>query len=468
VIPLQVADLVVIASRALKVDSAAALDLVDLLDVEAAETALAARPPEHARDDPASHAAVLLHALVRHRPFRRANQQLALLATLQFLALNGWQADLDPPQAAKGALAELAAGTLDPAALAAWLAPRLRPGDETDPCAKEAAMRRWLPGRKRPARSNDPFARFTNQARRATVAAQEEARLLNHNYLGTEHLLLGLLREGGVAAKALASLGISLQAVRAQVEEIIGRGTVRPTGHIPSTPRAMKVMDIALREALQLGHNYIGTEHLLLALSREGQGVAAQVLVKLGASHVTLHQQVLRLLEGTPGSREERESASNPAGPLPSSTSTALGLGDEHGHYDEDGNLIAPLPSTSIAAGLAYYHQQLADVQRAKDAAIAAQDFDTAAVLRLVEKQLLDRRAQQEQAEQLWTAGADPDAVAEEDQRLHLDAGPEGVRPLRLEALVEENQRLHQQVERLLGLLRQHGIEPDGGTSQSA
>ena len=443
-IPLQVADLVVIASRALKVDSAAALDLVDLLDVEAAEAALAARPPEHARDDPASHAAVLLHALIRHRPFRRANQQLALLATLQFLALNGWQADLDPPQAAKGALAELAAGTLDPAALAAWLAPRLRPGDDTDPCAKEAAMRRWLPGRKRPARSNDPFARFTNRARRATVAAQEEARLLNHNYLGTEHLLLGLLRVGGVAARALASLGISLQAARAQVEEIIGRGTVGPTGHIPSTPRAKKVMDISLREALRLGHNYIGTEHLLLALSREGEGVAAQVLVKLGASHATLHQQVLRLLEGTPGSREEREPASNPAGPLPSSTSTALGLGDESGHYDEDGNLIAPLPSTSAAASLAYYHQQLADVQRAKDAAIAAQDFDTAAVLRLVEKQLLDRRAQQEQAEQLWTAGADPDAV------------------------VEENQRLHQQVERLLGLLRQHGIEPDGDTSQSA
>ncbi len=441
-ITLQVADLVVIASRALKVDSAAALDLVELLDLEAAEAALAATPPEHAREDPASRAAVLLHALVRHRPFRRANQQLALLATLQFLALNGWQADLDPPEMAKEVLAELAAGTLDPAGLADWLAPRLRPCDDTDPCAKEAAMRRWLPGRKRPGRPNDPFARFTDRARRATVRAQEEARLLNHNYIGTEHLLLGLLRVGGVAAHALASLGISLAAVRAQVEEIIGRGSVGPTGHIPFTPRAKKVMELSLREALRLGHNYIGTEHLLLGLSREGEGVAAQVLVKLGASHATLHKQVLRLLDGTPGSREEREPASGPAGPLPS--------------------------STSAAASLAYHDQQLADVQRAKDAAIAAQDFDTAAVLRLVEKQLLDRRAQQEQAEQMWTAGADPDAVGEEDQRLHLDTGPEGVRPLRLDALVEENQRLHQQVERLLGLLRQHGIEPDGGTSQSA
>jgi prophage maintenance system killer protein len=442
VIPLQVADLVVIASRALQVDSAAALDLVDLLDLEAAEAALAATPPQHAPDDPASHAAVLLHALIRHHPFRRANQQLALLATLQFLALNGWQADLDPPETASAVVAELAAGTLEPAGLADWLAPRLRPCEDTDPCAKEAAMRRWLPGRKRPARSKDPFARFTDQARRAMVAAQEEARLLNHNYLGTEHLLLGLLREGGVAAKALTGLGISLQAVRAQVEEIIGQGLAAPTGHIPFTPRAKKVMEISLREALQLGHNYVGTEHILLGLSREGEGVAAQVLAKLGASHARLRKQVLRLLEGTPGSREEREPGSGPAGPLPSPTSTA--------------------------ASLAYYEQQLADVRRAKDAAIAAQDFDTAAALRVAEKQLLDRRAHREQVEQMWTAGADPDRVAEEDQRLHLDAGREGVRPLRLDALVEENQRLHQQVEHLQGLLRQHGIEPDGGTSQTA
>jgi prophage maintenance system killer protein len=437
VIPLQLADLVVIAGRALQVDSAAALDLVDL---EAAEAALAATPPEHGPDDPASQAAVLLHALVRHHPFRRANRQLALLATLQFLALNGWQADLDPPEMAAGVLAELAVGTLGPAALADWLAARLRPCDDTDPCAKEAAMRRWLPGRKRPARPKDPFARFTDRARRATVAAQEEARLLNHNYLGTEHLLLGLLREGGVAATALTGLGISLEAVRGQVEEIIGQGVAAPTGHIPFTPRAKKVMEISLREALQLGHNYIGTEHILLGLSREGEGVAAQVLVKLGARHARLRKQVLRLLDGTP--REEREPPSGPAGPLPSPTGTA--------------------------ASLAYYDQQLADVRRAKDAAIAAQEFDTAAALRMAEKQLLDRRAQREQVEQLWTAGADPDALAEEDQQLHQGGGREGVRPLRLDALVEENKRLHQQVQRLLGLLRQHGIEPDGGTSQGA
>ncbi|MGZ6978137.1 MAG: Clp protease N-terminal domain-containing protein, partial [Acidimicrobiia bacterium] len=128
------------------------------------------------------------------------------------------------------------------------------------------------------------FERFTDRARRVVVLAQEEARLLNHNYIGTEHILLGLIHEGeGVAAKALVSLGISLEAVRAQVEEIIGHGGSAPSGHIPFTPRAKKVLELSLREALQLGHNYIGTEHILLGLIREGEGVAAQVLVKLGA-----------------------------------------------------------------------------------------------------------------------------------------------------------------------------------------
>ena len=128
------------------------------------------------------------------------------------------------------------------------------------------------------------FERFTDRARRVVVLAQEEARLLNHNYIGTEHILLGLIHEGeGVAAKALESLGISLEAVRSQVEEIIGQGGSSPSGHIPFTPRAKKVLELSLREALQLGHNYIGTEHILLGLIREGEGVAAQVLVKLGA-----------------------------------------------------------------------------------------------------------------------------------------------------------------------------------------
>ena len=143
------------------------------------------------------------------------------------------------------------------------------------------------------------FERFTDRARRVVVLAQEEARMLNHNYIGTEHILLGLIHEGeGVAAKALESLGISLDAVRQQVEEIIGQGQQAPSGHIPFTPRAKKVLELSLREALQLGHNYIGTEHILLGLIREGEGVAAQVLVKLGADLNRVRQQVIQLLSG--------------------------------------------------------------------------------------------------------------------------------------------------------------------------
>src|SRR5881398_79672 len=146
------------------------------------------------------------------------------------------------------------------------------------------------------------FERFTDRARRVVVLAQEEARMLNHNYIGTEHILLGLIHEGkGVAAKALESLGISLDAVRQQVEEIIGQGQQAPSGHIPFTPRAKKVLELSLREALQLGHNYIGTEHILLGLIREGEGVAAQVLVKLGADLSRVRQQVIQLLSGYAG-----------------------------------------------------------------------------------------------------------------------------------------------------------------------
>jgi len=146
------------------------------------------------------------------------------------------------------------------------------------------------------------FERFTDRARRVVVLAQEEAKMLNHNYIGTEHILLGLIHEGeGVAAKALESLGISLDAVREQVQDIIGQGQQQPTGHIPFTPRAKKVLELSLREALQLGHNYIGTEHILLGLIREGEGVAAQVLVKLGADLNKVRQQVIQLLSGYPG-----------------------------------------------------------------------------------------------------------------------------------------------------------------------
>jgi ATP-dependent Clp protease ATP-binding subunit ClpA len=230
------------------------------------------------------------------------------------------------------------------------------------------------------------FERFTDQARRVVVLAQEEARHLNHNYIGTEHLLLGLLREGeGVAAKALASLGISLEAGRIQVEEIVGQGLRAPTGHIPFTPRAKKVLELSLREALQLGHNYMGTEHILLGVIREGEGVAAQVLAAVGADDARVREQVVRLLT----------------------------------------------------------EEQIAQVRRQKEAAVEAGDVDRAAALRDREQQLLADRARRERE---WMADVD------------------------VQAVIEENQRLHGEVERLRGLLRQHGIEPNGGggTAQTA
>ncbi|HJE79029.1 MAG TPA: AAA family ATPase, partial [Brevibacterium epidermidis] len=146
------------------------------------------------------------------------------------------------------------------------------------------------------------FERFTDRARRVVVLAQEEAKLLKHNYIGTEHILLGLIHEGeGLAAKALEGMDISLEQVRDQVQEIIGQGQQAPSGHIPFTPRAKKVLELSLREALQLGHSYIGTEHILLGLIREGEGVAAQVLVKLGADLGRVRQEVIKLLSGYQG-----------------------------------------------------------------------------------------------------------------------------------------------------------------------
>jgi len=143
------------------------------------------------------------------------------------------------------------------------------------------------------------FERFTDRARRVVVLAQDEARKLDHNYIGTEHILLGLLRDGeGVAVAALDGLGIRLDETRAKVTEIIGRGSEQPSGHIPFTPRAKKVLELSLREALELGNDYIGTEHILLGLIREGQGVAAQVLVDLGASLDHTREKVLELIRG--------------------------------------------------------------------------------------------------------------------------------------------------------------------------
>ncbi len=170
------------------------------------------------------------------------------------------------------------------------------------------------------------FERFTDRARRVVVLAQEEARLLNHNYIGTEHILLGLIHEGeGVAAKALESLSISLEGVREQVQDIIGQGSSSPSGHIPFTPRAKKVLELSLREALQLGHNYIGTEHILLGLIREGEGVAAQVLVKLGADLSRVRQQVIQLLSGYSGPSSQGSAPSEGGGKAGATTGSSTG-----------------------------------------------------------------------------------------------------------------------------------------------
>ncbi|WP_420111986.1 ATP-dependent Clp protease ATP-binding subunit [Pseudactinotalea sp.] len=183
------------------------------------------------------------------------------------------------------------------------------------------------------------FERFTDRARRVVVLAQEEARMLNHNYIGTEHILLGLIHEGeGIAAKTMESLNISLDAVRQQVQDIIGEGQQAPVGHIPFTPRAKKVLELSLREALQLGHNYIGTEHILLGLIREGEGVAAQVLTKLGADLNRVRQQVIQLISGHQGGKET-VSAGGPAEGTPSGSAVLDQFGRNLTQAARDGKL---------------------------------------------------------------------------------------------------------------------------------
>jgi ATP-dependent Clp protease ATP-binding subunit ClpA len=278
------------------------------------------------------------------------------------------------------------------------------------------------------------FERFTDRARRVVVLAQEEARTLGHNYIGTEHILLGLIREGqGVAARALESLGVGLEVVRQQVEEIIGQGQGEQQGHIPFTPRAKKVLELSLREAQQLGHEYIGTEHILLGLIREGQGVAAQVLVKLGADLNRVRQQVIQLLHGQQG--REPITVTSPGGPRrgwpPSEVVARLNAIEPRLSAVEQ--RVGTWPAADDL------DDQIAQVRRDKESAIDSQDFEQAGSLRDREKQLLaDRSARQQQWE-----GAHPD----------------------LASLAEQVQRLSGEVERLRELLRQHGIEPEDKTA---
>jgi Clp amino terminal domain, pathogenicity island component len=306
--PLDLAGLVLVAGRTLGLEPEEVLADGEF-DFAAAEQVLA----EAGRAEvPQRSAAVLLHGLVTRRPFGRRSDEVALMAALQLLALNHWTGDLGPPEAVRALLDRVAAGDADVDEVTAWL--YARPA-ETGEWSVPGRVGLGIVGRARRLRRlrsreerGAMFERFTNRARRAVVLAQEEARLLNHNYIGTEHLLLGLIHEAeGVAARALESLGISLEAVRAEVEEIIGQGQTAPAGHIPFTPRAKKVMELSLREARQLRCNYIGTEHILLGLVREGEGVAAKVLVKLGGDLTRVRQQVVQLLSGYAGGEESAE-----------------------------------------------------------------------------------------------------------------------------------------------------------------
>jgi ATP-dependent Clp protease ATP-binding subunit ClpA len=262
--------------------------------------------------------------------------------------------------------------------------------------------------------------------------------MLNHNYIGTEHILLGLIHEGeGVAAQALESLGISLDAVRQQVEEIIGQGQQAPSGDILFTPRAKKVLELSLREALQLGHNYIGTEHILLGLLREGDGVAAQVLVKLGADLNRVRQQVIQLLHGYQG-EEEPGIGRFAARPGPARL-RRRGL---HAEIRERVELIGSQLSAieqRVGAGpeVGDLDRQIEQVHRDTESAAATEEYENAAALRDRERQLRADKASR-QAE--WTA-----------------AHPE------LSSLAEGLHRLSEEVSRLRGLLRELGIDPQNG-----
>ena len=415
-ITLEVADLVVIASHTLGLDTARVLDLID---PTAAELALAQVRPDSDEDGLARPAAVLLCALVQGQPLPRGNQRLALAAMLQFLGLNGHEMDPDPPDVVAAVVADIATGALGAAEVADWLAFRLRPARRLVASVKEEPMRvrpalplagriRKATARKKP---TGRFQRFTDRARRAVYLATEEARLLRHSYVGTEHLLLGLVFEDeGLAAEALQSLGLSLAEVRHQVIDITGHGEHTPPRHIPFTPRAKKVLELSLREAMSLGHNYIGTEHLLLALLREQHGIGARVLAGLGADHDRVRERVADLVN-------RRKQADQEARRAPQAT----------------------------PAGLADTAEQLAQVRAEKEAALDAEDFDAARALRDRERGLLAKKMRLER--QLEGALEPPDI---------------------LKAVLAENQQLHRELDRLRGVLRDHGIDPDGGTARPA
>jgi ATP-dependent Clp protease ATP-binding subunit ClpA len=304
------------------------------------------------------------------------------------------------------------------------------------------------------------FERFTNQARRVVVLAQEESRNLNHNYIGTEHLVLGLLREGGTGARALASLDVTVEAVRREVEARVGRGDQPQAGHIPFTPRAKKALELSLRESLALGQNYIGTGHLLLGLIRKGgDGVGPEIVVGLGADLNVLRARVIELMaddteEGAVPSlpvREETVLAERHPGAIQGlldSIDTRLTVIERHL------GITRPVPDE-----LRTYDRRIAKVIGAKEEAIERQDFERAAALRQEEKQLRSERARAqvelEEARLREGAAAESEPAPEDGGPAAEDAPGEASATGR----AGEVARLQAEVARLLALLREHGID---------
>ena len=265
------------------------------------------------------------------------------------------------------------------------------------------------------------FERFTDRARRVVVLAQEEARMLEHDYIGTEHVLLGLIHEGeGVAAKALRALDVDLDTLRREVEALVGRGHEPKTGHIPFTPQAKKVLELALRESVQLGHDYIGTEHLLLGLVREGEGPAAQVLQQRDIELNKVRQEVIRLLHGYQageGRRGRRTARARPGGEIATLEEISHQLrvlGARLAAIEEK----LGIEESAERQRLRRIDAEIAGVRRQKESAIDEQDFERAAALRDEEKRLLsDRHAAEYSwlvAERIKEAGVVPEDAEDE------------------------------------------------------
>jgi hypothetical protein len=302
------------------------------------------------------------------------------------------------------------------------------------------------------------FERFTSQSRRVVVLAQEEARMLDHNYIGTEHLLLGLVHEGqGSAARVLAAMDITLDAVRKQVVEIIGRGQAQPSGHIPFTPRAKKSLELSLREALQLGDGYIGTGHLLLGLIHQGNGVAIQILGNLGADLTDLRTQVTEEMRSQP---EEGQDA--PAAERERQHLRVYLRGEVRGLLDTIDLRLNAIErrlgiTRPVSAALRALEERIAQVRRDKEVAIDVQDFAQAAALRDQEKELIAERTRVAEEEAAAGAGVEGEGA----EGVEGAADGEGEAGAGVEAGAGEVGRLRARVAELEARLREHGIDPD-------